>query len=116
MSPAVRGRLSAAPLRLMDFAGVLAGPSLPRAACRGAPEPLWDDRVDGETPAAQEDRHYLARAICGRCEELVACLRLRRDDPTLPAGIWGGCWVGSDQSRRVDPSSIRVDRMTRRAL
>jgi len=27
------------------------GPSLPRAACRGAPEPLWDDKVGGRNGA-----------------------------------------------------------------
>jgi len=74
-------------------------PHLPRAACRGAPISLWDDRVRGrngeqrELAADREDRHYLARTICGRCPEVMACLRVRRDDPALPPGIWGGCWV-----------------------
>ena len=86
------------------------GPSLPRAACRGAPEPLWDDHVPGETSEQREDRHYLARAICARCDELAACLRARRDDPTLPPGIWGGCWVGGGPGRTVNPSPIRVRR------
>ena len=76
-------------------------PHLPRAACKGSPEPLWDDRVRGrngkqrELAADREDRHYLARAICGHCPEIQACLRARLDDPTLPPGIWGGCWVGT---------------------
>ena len=94
-------------------------PSLPRAACRGAPEPLWDDWVtsaDGvgwERDVDREDRHELARAICGRCPEMVACLRARRDDPTLPPGIWGGCWVGqpprtSGAHRRSDLSAANT--------
>jgi len=89
-------------------------PHLPRAACRGAPEPLWDDKVGGrngkqrELAADRERRHEMARAICRRCPEVLACIRVRRDDPTLPPGIWGGCWVGSGPERTVNPSLIRV--------
>ena len=98
---------------LTSLSGFL-GPSLPQAACRGAPEPLWDDRAPSrrgrqrENAAERDARHDAAREVCRRCPEVAACLRVRRDDPTLPPGIWGGCWVGSGPERTVNPSPIRV--------
>ena len=89
-------------------------PDLPQAACKGHPKPLWDSQVDGETDGERDDRHRQAKEFCAGCPELMACLRVRRDDPDLPPGIWGGCLVGTPQGahRTYSASPVRVDRRT----
>lgn len=89
------------------------GPDLSLAACKGATEPLWDDRLAGETDDQRDARHGRAKAYCARCPELMACLEARRDDSTLPPGVWGGCLVGRGPKRtNTHASPIRVLRRT----
>lgn len=58
-----------------------------RAACRGWPEPLWDDRLPGEPDTERDARHADAIYFCRECPVTTECDASRDErDP----GVWAG--------------------------
>lgn len=81
-------------LQLLRFISGEAGPQLPRmprlgmTPCVGR-APMWDDRVDGETPEERVRRLEAARNVCRRCPVRLACDAEAHASP-YTEGVWAG--------------------------
>jgi hypothetical protein len=86
------------------------------AACAGAPEPLWDAQIYGESEQQQQARHTRAKAVCATCpmrDECLATALIRREE-----GVWGGRLMNATRngppSRNPQPTLTDDERKARR--
>jgi hypothetical protein len=78
-------------------------PALPDAACRGR-DPMFDDKLPGESAAEQRARWDAALAVCRGCPAQAACRKLL---DAHPPGRWSGVGVQAGRVLAVQPGHRR---------
>jgi hypothetical protein len=77
-------------------------PDLPDAACRGR-DPMFDDKLPGESAEAQRARWDAALAVCRGCPAQARC----RDLLDAPGARWPGVGVMAGRVLAVQPGHHR---------